>query len=148
MAAEQPGWNFCTKCGSMTFSNIPGPCVRGGNHNPQGFPFVLPHGAPAAPGSQGNFRRCRNCSGLFLVEDFGGGELGSCVVGGSHDRTGSHNYHLAHDLPEIAGAQSKWVVCVNCNLLFFGPDGGHCVKNDLSHDPGGGNFPVFVIPHN
>jgi hypothetical protein len=150
MAGEQTGWNFCTKCGSMTFSNIPAPCVAGGNHNPQGFPFVMPHGQPAAPGSQGHFRRCQKCSGMFLAEDVGSGAIGACVVGNPspHNPDTSLNFHLAHDIGDIPGAQGKWFVCVNCNLLFFGPDGGHCVKNSLSHDPGQGNFPEFVLPHN
>jgi hypothetical protein len=39
------------------------------------------------------------------------------------------------------------VVCVNCNLLFWGPATVQpCVKNPLSHNPGS-DFPNFVLPH-
>jgi hypothetical protein len=147
--AQQSGFRFCNQCGVMTLNPPGGPCVAGGQHHAQGFLFVVNHGVPQAEGTQRNFRNCIHCRGLFLAEDLGSSDLGVCVVGGQHDRTNSHDYALAVNKPQDPINQDKWFVCVDCNLLFFGPfEGGKCVKNALGHNPGQGSpLPEYFPPH-
>jgi hypothetical protein len=63
------------------------------------------------------------------LKDLGSGDGGACIAGGQHERTNSDDYALAVNKPQDPVAQDKWFVCVNCNLLFFGPFNGKCVKN-------------------
>jgi hypothetical protein len=142
--AHQSGWNFCSKCGAMTLTSSPGPCVAGGNHQAQGFNFVLQNNIPEAPFTQQDWRQCVKCSGLY----FGPGEPKPCVKGGDHE-PGSLNFVLAHDIPETSNTQRKWFCCGHCSLMTFGPTIGRCVADKqgttIGHD-GSASF-EFVLPH-
>jgi hypothetical protein len=86
---------------------------------------------------------------MFQNKDFGSGnDLGVCARGGQHDRTDSIEFVLTHDAP-VPDGQQPWVVCVNCNALFFGPDErSHCPSDSLGHNPGSsGRIPIFNLPH-
>ena len=94
---------------------------------------------------QPDWRWCHKCQGLF----FAGGQsfVGSCPAGGQHDKGGSGNYTLAHNLPEAPG-QPDWRWCHKCQGLFFA--GGQSFVGSCpaggQHDKGGsGNY---TLAHN
>ena len=148
--AQQQDWRFCQKCSNMTFNVGPGVgvCLAGGDHEPQGFNFHLPFGGPEGAKTERHFFFCNACHCMFQNKDFGSGDdLGGCAAGGQHDRRNSLEFVLPHDTP-VPDGQDKWVVCVNCHVLFFGPaDLRHCTKSTLGHNPGQGNIPIFNLPH-
>jgi hypothetical protein len=149
MTQFQTQWRFCTKCSNMNFNNgVPGVCLAGGDHRQQGFDFGLPFGVPEGAVHERHFFFCKKCHCLFQEKDFGSGDdLGRCGGGGQHDRTDSTEFVLPHDTAVTVG-QDKWVVCVNCHVLFFGPAANQkCIANSLGHNPGQGNFPDFNVPH-
>ena len=130
-------------------------CLGGGNgnhgrtdHKSQGFNFALPHGGGQTGTQDRNFFFCSKCHSMFQEQDFGSGDdLGPCAKGGQHDRTDSLNFSLTHDTP-VDGGQRQWFVCVDCHALFFGPGNQKCsAPGALSHNPGQGNFPEYVLPY-
>jgi hypothetical protein len=67
----QPDWRRCTKCRGLFHAPADGAagsvCPAGGSHQPDGARFFLPVDRKDATASTGqaDWRRCRNCCGLF-----------------------------------------------------------------------------------
>jgi hypothetical protein len=132
-------------------SILAGSCAGGDpgdRHVGQGFEFRLVHeDGPEELSTQRNWFRCRNCSSMFFLA--GDGNAGICITGDPHDGTGSENFHLLHDVPEEPFFQGDWRFCLNCHVLFFGPEpgGGVCVAAPVQ---GGPHLPqgfIFVLKH-
>ena len=92
-AQTQHGWASCPKCQGLHFAGFPdfkGVCPAGGPHQQDGsFAYALPFGIAPPAGTQGEWRSCAKCQGLFFGP-FGG----VCPAGGRHSDTGSFNYVL------------------------------------------------------
>jgi hypothetical protein len=151
MTQVQEGWRFCQKCGNMIFNEFgPGVCQAGGDHRKQGLLFTLPFDRVTSAIHEGRFFFCSKCHSMFQQHDFNGSgnDLGRCPKGGQHDRTDSIEFVLTHDAP-VPDGQDRWVVCVQCHALFFGPkEDSKCpVEGSIGHSPGQGNFPIFNLPH-
>jgi hypothetical protein len=157
MTQTQPEWHFCLKCSNMQWNTgAPGMCLGVGqgnhglsDHKSQGYNFILPYGGEQTATQDRNFFFCSKCHCMFQQQDFGtGDDLGKCPKGGQHDRTDSFNFALPHDVP-VDNGQDKWVVCVNCNVLYYGPaDPQKCAApGALSHSPGQGRAPNYNLPH-
>jgi hypothetical protein len=137
---RQAGWRFCTKCSSLFFDGYQekGTCPAGGQHNAQGYNFVLRHDAQSAPNEQRDWRFCRKCSAMFFD---GAAEKGVCAAGGAHAAEG-FNFALNHDVP--GPGQPAWRYCRKCAVMFF--DGyatkGRCAAGN-DHAPAGFDF---VLP--
>lgn len=82
---------------------------------PAAPPVVAPPPPPVAtPFEQDKWNRCGKCQGLFY-----GPAAGVCPQGGTHDGTGSLNYHMfAYARPDGQG-QHKWFWCRKCSGFFF-----------------------------
>jgi len=100
-------------------------------------------GAQALYPSQSNWRWCHKCQGLF----FGGNANPKCPAappGGAHEKTGSGNYILAHNLPATLGWQSNWRWCNKCQGLFFGGNANPKCPAGGAHDKtGSGNYSLL-----
>lgn len=141
--AAQRGWRYCHKCHALfhTGGAALGTCPAGAGHEPAGYDFVLPHGAPATPASQRDWRLCRKCSAMFFD---GAVDKGTCPAGGSHAGSG-HNFALPHGGSETFDAQAAWRCCGKCRTMFYDgfPDKGRCPSGG-SHTAEG---PEFVLRH-
>jgi len=95
--------------------------------------------APASPvTTQDNWRWCNKCTGLFFA---GNATLGVCPAGGTHNLTGSGDYHLIDNTPSDPG-QHDWRWCNKCAGLFFAGNAtlGICATGGM-HDPiGSGDY--------
>jgi hypothetical protein len=97
-------------------------------------------GAQALYPSQSNWRWCHKCEGLF----FGGNPNPKCPAGGAHEKVGSGNYFLAHNLPPLPGWQSNWRWCNKCQGLFFGGNPNPKCPAGGPHDKtGSGNYSLL-----
>jgi hypothetical protein len=97
-------------------------------------------GARALYPSQSNWRWCHKCQGLF----FGGNANPKCPAGGAHEKIGSGNYSLAHNLPATAGWQSNWRWCHKCQGLFFGGNPNpKCPAGGAHENVGSGNYSLI-----
>lgn len=78
--------------------------------------------------SQGQWRWCSRCQGLF----YGPQQSTSICPGAPHHTigAGSFNYSLTHDSPPITNSlQSGWYWCSNCKGSYYGgiaPNNGRC----------------------
>jgi hypothetical protein len=87
--------------------------------------------------TQSDWRWCNKCQGLF----FGGNPGPKCPAGGAHDKAGSSNYLLRHNLPALDGLQNNWRWCNKCLGLFFGGNAGSKCPAGGAHDKtGSGNY--------
>jgi hypothetical protein len=130
----QDNWRWCGKCeglfygGHQSTSN----CPTGGTHDGSGsYDYQLFYLDPPVSASdiQPNWRWCGKCEGLF----YGGHQSTSnCPTGGTHDGSGSYDYHLFHDDDVLAYEQPNWRWCGKCEGLFYG---GH---QSTSNCPTGG----------
>jgi hypothetical protein len=86
---DQAHWRFCNKCSCMFFhgSQENGTCPAGGGHETKSKNnYVLHHDVPENfPMTQGAWRFCSRCSGLFFD---GFPEKGTCPAGGPHQAAG------------------------------------------------------------
>lgn len=99
-------------------------------------------GASTLYPSQGDWRWCNKCQGLF----FGGNPGSVCPEdNGTHSQVGSGNYILAHNMAATPGWQSDWRHCSKCQGLFFGGNPGSvCPKDGNEHTKvGSGNYSLL-----
>ena len=117
-----------------------GVCPVKGAHDAIGFNFHIPHDIAPTWTSQGEWRFCEKCKGLF----FDGYNIkGVCPA----DRPGGHraagfNFVIPHDVASTETSQRDWRYCNNCYGMFFDgyPKKGVCPANGGSHLPMGFNF--------
>lgn len=124
----QFGWSWCSKCRGLYF----GPhqstslCPAGGQHagyetGSNYYYLNYNESDPGSSGSQGEWRWCGNCQGLF----YGPNKAKSaCPAGGNHViGAGSFDYDpfLTADWPPGTYLQPDWNWCVNCQGFFYGP---------------------------
>jgi hypothetical protein len=106
-------------------------------------------GAPLGFSTQGNWRWCNKCQGLF----FGGDVAGSrCPTGGTHAppaESRSGNYSLPHEAADDPSRQSDWRWCNKCQGLFFGGDvgGSHCPAGGTHAEPEASGSGNYSLPH-
>jgi len=89
----------------MFFAGSPdhGACpsrATGGDHNPLGWNFALPHGVPETKNAQGNWRFCGNCHGMFFAGSPDHGVCPSRATGGNHNPLGG-NFVLPHPISPV-----------------------------------------------
>jgi Matrixin len=90
--------------------------------------------------SQPEWRWCHRCQGLF----FGGNAGPKCPAGGAHEKVGSGNYQLAHNLTPTPGWQNDWRWCRKCQGMFFGGNPGSRCPTGGAHDKvGSGNYSLL-----
>jgi hypothetical protein len=143
----QGHWRWCNKCQGLffPFSNDPGPCPAGGQHNPAGSDnYVLRFTTGAAQPGQSNWRWCTKCNGLAFA---GNPSLGSCPAGGLHEHTGSFDYVLLLASDPAEQMQSNWRWCTRCQGLAFAgsPSLGPCPAGGLHDHTGSDNY--FLDEH-
>ena len=94
---------------------------------------------PAPSVTQDNWRWCHKCQGLY----FAGNPGSHCPAGGTHDQTGSGNYHLVQNAALYPG-QLNWRWCHNCQGLYFaGNPGSHCPAGGAHDQTGSGNYALI-----
>ena len=103
--SSQPDWRWCSKCQGLFYggNTAQSRCPTGGTHTPAAqsgsADYILPHTVPIASASQGNWRWCNRCQGLF----YGGNVASSrCPTGGAHtppNQSGSADYILPESGP-------------------------------------------------
>lgn len=65
---------------------------------------------------QNDWRWCRKCGGLFWAG--GQSAAGACPAEGAHEKGGSGEYTLTHNMPSAPG-QHDWRYCRRCGGLFW-----------------------------
>jgi hypothetical protein len=94
----QTNWRWCDKCQGLWFAgNAPsmGACPAGGGHqhtSPDGY--TLTYNTTAGAGTQGNWRWCDKCQGLWFAGN--APSMGACPAGGGHTHSGSGDYILIY----------------------------------------------------
>jgi hypothetical protein len=155
MAFQTP-WRLCFLCNGMFFSGRStgyrgGVCPIGMDHGGTSTVYALAHNSPQA-GSQGNWRWCRKCEGLFF---HGMATDGFCPAGGAHDASSSGEYHvrmLGGIAPKtkVVGPSTwiQWRWCSKCYALFWYPGGnqkGICPKGGGHDSNGSGYYAVLPV---
>jgi hypothetical protein len=96
---------------------------------------------PANAGTQGNWRWCRKCQGMFFP---GNGTTGKCPAGGGHDQSISWQYYLNYEptYDETSSYQRNWRWCGKCQGLFYAGNGttGKCPA-------GGGHYQSVSVDY-
>lgn len=88
---------------------------------------------------QGSWRHCNRCDEVVFA---GFSSPASCAAGGSHDLTGSADYHLSLDNPLFDG-QDGWRWCNKCQALCFTGSGfGPCPSGGDHDHTGSGAYRV------
>ncbi|MBL7814155.1 MAG: hypothetical protein JNL70_04040 [Saprospiraceae bacterium] len=148
----QAQWRFCDQCYNMFFDGYPdkGACAATyrheelGEHEAEGFNFVLSYNIPENQAAQALWRYCSKCSMMFYN---GYPKKGICTKGGEHVASG-YNFVLTHDLPTVPpfnSYQKAWRYCTKCFVLYYDgyPQKGTCAG-------GGGHIAAgynFNLPH-
>lgn len=149
----QKDWRFCDRCYNMFYDGYPdkGTCMGTpkeeipGEHEADGFNFILTHDAPESASAQGAWRYCSKCSMMFYN---GYATKGICTKGGEHTASG-FNFVLVHDIPTNVAPfylfQPSWRYCTKCAVLFYDgyPQKGTCATGG-AHTAAGFNF---AVPH-
>jgi hypothetical protein len=89
----QSDWRWCRNCQCLAFTHWPGKCagaaVSAGPHDYTGSGrYSVPYESQP-PGTQPDWRWCRNCQCLAFTH-----WPGKCAAGGPHDHTGSGRYSV------------------------------------------------------
>jgi hypothetical protein len=153
-ANNQSFWRFCGKCFGLFWDGLNlgvSVCPKDGQkHSSVGLTFVLQHDGAPDQQSQGDWRFCRKCGGMFWDGDanFKGACPGGTQAEPGHASAG-FNFVLLHDVPGAPRTQRAWRFCAKCAGLYFdgySPNTGACRGAG-----GGGHAPAgfeFVLPHN
>src|SRR5713101_9894980 len=103
----QGGWRFCQKCQGLFFDGPPNPrgaCPASGQHDPSASGhYLMVFGDGTEPNSQGSWRFCKKCQGMFFA---GHADQGHCPAGGPHDASASGPYQISRDLPDVVTLNS------------------------------------------
>jgi CubicO group peptidase (beta-lactamase class C family) len=95
------------------------------------------YGMPSLPVTEGGWRRCGKCQGLFSAP-------ATCPAGGPHTAADHLTYLLMRDSAFTYG-QSGWHRCRKCKTLSFGHDGSGSCAASGPHDPTGSPDYTLVI---
>lgn len=153
VGGRQSGWMWCNRCEGLFFVGKArvgtGVCAHGdgGVHDPaDSGDYMLVH-SDKVPGSEGNWRYCHRCAGLFFGPETA---TSICPAGGTHDasRSGPYSLMVGPVMPKtgsgsLEAPQAGWLKCWKCRSLFFGARGGVCPRDHGRHD-GTGSAPYHV----
>ena len=150
MTLRQENWRWCKNCQGLFLggSSVPGILKRpigkcpasstgGGHDGSDSGCYILAASEPVsiAPAkTQGKWRFCKNCRGLF----FGGNPGSRCHAGnGAHDGSASDEYFVSFT-SSVTPGQKNWRWCVACQGLFFaGGSASKCPATGGAHNPAG-----------
>jgi hypothetical protein len=144
---NQHGWKWCNKCQGMVYGGnpSPGPCPAGGDHSHTGSAdYSISYGSgPYTGATQGNWRWCDKCQGLWYAGNPSGGH---CPAGGSHSHTGSSDYWLDTSTVFEYPQQDNWRWCDKCEGLWYAgnPSAGHCPAGGSHSHTGSGNYLLYM----
>lgn len=98
---------------------------------------------PAHALAQEGWRWCNKCQGMFFG---GGGNLGICPAGLTHNLTGSGHYYqrVEGNIPNVQ--QGGWRWCARCMGFFYGagPTLGSCPAGGTHTTTGSGSYAAVV----
>lgn len=118
----QSGWKCCRKCNELSYAGggvagcvaqeytDRGPIV----HDFTGSADYMLMINKTNDGRQDLWRWCKKCQGL----NYGAGNPGPCLAGGTHDNSGSGDYSLAVN-GNAGENQNQWRWCSKCQLLSY-----------------------------
>jgi hypothetical protein len=116
----EQGWRRCSKCQQLFrdtqgMSNV---CLKGNGHTSTGASLQLSESAPPNVTSQAGWRQCTKCGSLHIT---GADNVSQCPLVGSHDGTGSPDYHLPHEegTGSLTNMQTQWRSCARCGSVYF-----------------------------
>ena len=146
----QPGWSWCLNCQGLFYS-----VNESTSHCPQGTTHVHQHSLPYAmvgvvddPSTpdEHNWRRCKNCQGLFFGDNQPSSHCPAGPAGTTHNGTSSSDFRLIKDVPTAPG-QHAWRRCNKCQGLFFGggESSSHCPDGGRHDSSGSGDYSMVTI---
>jgi hypothetical protein len=134
-SSSQPNWAFCENCNGMwyTGNETSGVCPYffEGHIKSPSYNYSIYNNLGGGTGSQGNWRWCTLCQGVFYT----GHSNGYCPgnnkgQSGHREGSGSFDYFLFYNQPIVSNPQSYWRWCGYCQGLYQqGPNGtqnGNC----------------------
>jgi hypothetical protein len=115
-------WAYCNACSGLFYYPNRGVsrCPGGGSHYiVYSYNYGLTYNDTVnETNPQSGWKWCGNCQGLFYYPKV---SSSVCPAGGHHvPGSGSWNYALYHDNPNLNGGQGGWYWCNQCQGLFWG----------------------------